>query len=129
LPEPTRYELSAESDNRVATLEDQVASLTRKGAEAGEFGCYPCLCDSSRCICICISHLILPPCFLFPVTNLQRQQPTASPTTKRRLETSKRAKTLAPTRLLTLSLYTHSLPLRLHSVATLRLLLLASSAS
>ncbi|KAH0147639.1 hypothetical protein KCU67_g11781, partial [Aureobasidium melanogenum] len=36
LPEPTRYELSAESDNRVATLEDQVASLTRKGAEAAD---------------------------------------------------------------------------------------------
>lgn len=65
LPEPTRYELSAESDNRVATLEAQVESLTRKGAEAGEFGCYPCLCDTSRCICICTSHLILPPFYLF----------------------------------------------------------------
>ncbi|KAH0346086.1 hypothetical protein KCU81_g4028, partial [Aureobasidium melanogenum] len=36
LPEPTRYELSAESDNRVATLEAQVESLTRKGAEAAD---------------------------------------------------------------------------------------------
>jgi hypothetical protein len=60
--EPTRYELSADNDYRVATLEAQVASLTRKDVESGEFGCYPCLCDSSRCICICISLLVsLPP--------------------------------------------------------------------
>ncbi|KAI5205285.1 hypothetical protein AUEXF2481DRAFT_33562 [Aureobasidium subglaciale EXF-2481] len=35
-PAPTRYELSAESDNRVATLEAQVASLTQKGVEAAD---------------------------------------------------------------------------------------------
>lgn len=62
--EPTRYELSAESDYRVATLEAQVASLTSKGVEAGEFGCYPCLCDSSRCICICTSLLVSLPLLL-----------------------------------------------------------------
>lgn len=60
-PEPERYELSAETDYRVATLEAQVASLTNKGAEAGEFGCYPCLCDTSRCVCICTSLLIVLP--------------------------------------------------------------------
>jgi hypothetical protein len=64
-PEPTRYELSAENDYRVATLEAQVASLTNKGAEAGEFGCYPCLCDSSRCICICTSLHVVTPLLLF----------------------------------------------------------------
>ncbi|KAI4726675.1 hypothetical protein E4T49_05565 [Aureobasidium sp. EXF-10728] len=35
-PEVTRYELSAENDHRVATLEAQVASLTRKGVEAAD---------------------------------------------------------------------------------------------
>jgi hypothetical protein len=60
-PEIERYELSAESDYRVATLEAQVASLTNKGAEAGEFGCYPCLCDTLRCVCICTSLLIVLP--------------------------------------------------------------------
>jgi len=59
-PETTTYELFAESDYRVATLVSvaQVASLTRKDVGSDEFGCYPCLCDSSRCICICISPLV-----------------------------------------------------------------------
>ncbi|KAI4765420.1 hypothetical protein E4T52_01775 [Aureobasidium sp. EXF-3400] len=34
--EPTRYELSAENDYRVATLEAQVASLTRKDVESAD---------------------------------------------------------------------------------------------
>jgi len=108
--EPTRYELSAESDYRVATLEAQVASLTSKGVEAGEFGCYPCLCDSSRCICICTSLLVSPLCLPSPLTDhIHLPQPTASPNTKKRFATSRPAKTLATTLPWTLSPHTPSL--------------------
>jgi hypothetical protein len=109
-PEPERYELSAESDYRVATLEAQVASLTNKGAEAGEFGCYPCLCDTSRCVCICTSLLIVLPSLSSTSTNhIQPSQPIVSPSTKKRSATSRPAKILATTLPWTLSRHILSL--------------------